>query len=1136
MKSLRDYEERLFRAVNPAVRFSVTRYVFAIGLFAGIVLFGLVSLLGLGIDLLPSINIPVVAVFTSYPGATPGVVDLSVTQVIENSVSTISGITDMNSKSFNGTSIVILQFNPSVNQDGAANEVAAQVATAVRRLPTGASAPIVHTFNPNSQPILEFGIYGGTSGLVHVSSYVQNVLTPLLERVNGVANVQISGNPSREFEVLLNPSELAYYHITPTQVVDAITSSAVNQSIGSIDTHGNMLTFATQNVPTNLAAISNIGVNVSKDITVSDVATVRDAAVASNFARINGRPVVLVSIQQTATSNAVAVAAAVRKFIATLQLPTGYHVIYSNDTTIPIRASVQATYHELFLTAAVVAFVVLLFLGRLNTAFSVILAVPIALSAAPILYRFLGFTLNLVSLLALIVAIGIVVDDSIVVAENVERHRSMGESRMQAVLHGASEVFSAVAAASLSMISVLLPVSFIGGVPGAFLQQFSLGLAAAVFFSWCEALLFLTVRLAYTPDSRPRSWRDFGASVAKLPMSIKWGFRAFRSTFGVVLGGVVVIVLLVTHHPIFIVGMILYPIILGALYYLGQLLLTFFEALTVTLHGWTEAGLEWVRSRYVAGLGKTLKFSPWVLLGAGAFFVVTLLVILPKIPFNFVPQSDNGWLRAFVHLPNGTPTTTTNMYVGRIERYLLSRPEVRTVQTVVGSPGVFGGASQADFARLVIQLGPINQRPSVFKLIGVYRSAIRHILRKVPSARAFVSAGGGFRGAGSSVTITLVSPNLRLLEKRNSAILSVLQSDKYVGDVSSSLSNTTLENDFVPSPSVLASDGLNTNSVAGMVQTYASGTQAGNVDVGGEEYPIWVQLDPRYLSGEQSLLTLPIYSSTLGQNLSLGQLGSFQLKPAPVQISRYNRLYTVQYSIDLRRGAPPVLAFQNRVRQELTKAGLIGNQITISNGSKFGPAALTQQLSFLGPLVFGISVLLAYLVMGAQFNSFRYPIYLLLPVPLALTGAMWFVFLMGQGLDVFGVLGMLMLIGLSAKNAILYLDFVVQRLGRMPFVDALIESARLRFRPIVMTTVTVLVISIPLIFSRGEGSEFGQRLGTVMLGGVLFSAVLTFFVVPSAFFLFERKRADQRDRERERLDEIRRAAEIAPSTPQRLEE
>jgi HAE1 family hydrophobic/amphiphilic exporter-1 len=282
-------------------------------------------------------------------------------------------------------------------------------------------------------------------------------------------------------------------------------------------------------------------------------------------------------------------------------------------------------------------------------------------------------------------------------------------------------------------------------------------------------------------------------------------------------------------------------------------------------------------------------------------------------------------------------------------------------------------------------------------------------------------------------------------------------------------------------------------------------------------YPIQVQADPSALSGGQSLLDLPVYSPALQTSLQVGQLGSFLLTQAPVDIGRYNRLYTGELTIDLKTDAPPALAMQNQLTRQLTQAGLIGGEVALTANTRFGPAALAAQLAGTGPTAFLLAMFLVYLVMAAQFNSWRYPIYLLLPVPLAVVGALLLVYFLGGGLDIFGLLGMLMLIGLSAKNAILYLDFVVQRIGRMPFKEALIESARLRFRPIVMTTLTVLVISFPLILAGGQGSEYGQRMGVVMLGGILFSAVLTFFVVPAAFYLFERKRVARQEQRGEAL-------------------
>jgi HAE1 family hydrophobic/amphiphilic exporter-1 len=478
VSTVRELQAKIFDAINPAVKFSVTRYVMAIGFFIAVVVFGLVSARNLGVDLLPSVTIPVVVVTTTFPGASPTVVEEQISQVIEDAVSSISNVTLLKSMSFLGSSRVVISFDPSSDSNADTNQVASLVSAVTRTLPLGATPPSVQTYDPSTQPILQFGILSTATSLQEVGDYVVNDLSPLLERVNGVANIQIDGAPSRQYQVLLHPNQLMYFRLNPQQVTAAIAGSAINQSIGTVSSNRQSITFSTRNQPVDLGAISSILIDPARGVTVGQVAWVREVPVSSTYARVNGQPVVLVSIQKTTDSNSVAVVNDIRDLLASSPLPAGYSILQSNDTTGPIKASVDSTYRELILTAIVVAVICLLFLGKLNTALSVILAIPIALAAAPILYNLAGFNFNLVSLLALIVAIGIVVDDSIVVAENVERYRSMGYSPKESVLKGASEVFSAVVAASLSLLAVLLPVSFLGGYVGRYLQQFSLGLAA----------------------------------------------------------------------------------------------------------------------------------------------------------------------------------------------------------------------------------------------------------------------------------------------------------------------------------------------------------------------------------------------------------------------------------------------------------------------------------------------------------------------------------------------------------------------------------------------------------------------------------------------------------------------------------
>ncbi len=1096
MNSAREFEAQIFNRINPAVKFSVTRYVLSIGIFVAIVTFGIVSMFGLGVDLLPAVNIPSVNISTSYTGASPGVVDQQVTQVIENAVSALSGITDMSSQSSIGSSRVTVSFAAGADKNAMVNQVAALVNATIRRLPTGVGSPVVRTFDPNSQPVIQFGISGGGANLTDVAAYVQDSLSPSLEHVGGVANISVDGAATRQFQVLLAPNKLRFYSLTPTQVVNAITASAVNQPIGSIITQNNSLTFSTQNIPGSIEQIGRVLVDAIRGISVSDIGTVRDASVNSNFARLNGIPVVLVSVQRTSDSNSVAVVDGVRKMLKSAILPSGYTLDFGIDSTGPIRASIENTYHELVLSLIVVAIIVLLFLGKPDTAFSIILAIPIALSASPILYNIAGFSFNLVSLLAMVIAIGIVVDDSIVVAENVERYRVMGFAMKDAVLKGASEVFSAVVASTMSLLAVLLPVSFMGGYVGRYLQQFSLGLAAAVLFSLFEAVLFLTVRLAYTKDRKSFGWKDFLGSFTRIVAAFRWGIKSTFKGPSVLFLLAVTCTLLYLKKYIFVPTLILWPIALGVLNYVIYMGYSLFEAISGTLHDMTEFVVGLVRDLYVSSLKPMLKWSFLVLLVTVVSLGAAAFLLIPKIPFNFVPQSDNGTLSVYVRFPPGTPQSVALAASAKVEAFLLAQPEPAIIQITVG-----GGAS-AD-----VELVPIGSRPSVFQLTQSYRKALQPILKEIPSARVSVSAGGGQGGfSGTSLQLGMVCADFNLLASRNAAILGAIQDNEYVTDASSSLSDTNLQNDFIPDVDRLKGTGLTTQTIATTLQTYTTGVQASNVVIGGLAYPIMVKLDPATLSGGQSLLDLPIYSNTLQTSLQIGQLGRFLLNQTPVSLSRYNRQYTGTLTINLRPDAPSALEMQKLITADLASRGLLDNGLSISVNSRTSSAALATELVTTSPQLFLLALFLAYLVMAGQFNSWRYPIYLLLPVPLALIGALLIIFIVGGGIDIFGLMGMLMLIGLSSKNAILYLDFVVERMGTMPLEQALIEAAKLRFRPIMMTTITTLVISFPLILSAGQGAEFGKRMGIVMFGGIVFSAILTFFVVPAAFYLFERKR------------------------------
>ncbi|ULH15467.1 efflux RND transporter permease subunit [Deinococcus sp. KNUC1210] len=1097
--------------INPAINFSVSRYVFSIGIFVAIVLLGLLSLPRLGVDLLPSFEVPVLAVSTGYSGASPDQVDLKVSRKIEDAVSTLSGVSDISSTSVSGQSAVIITYQNGTNIDSAANAVSQAVAGIRGTLPSDADAPVVQKFDPNAQPIITLALLGGAEKISTLSTYATDKLKPLLERVNGVADVTVSGGPSRQVQVLLDPQKLQSYNLTPARVISAIQGSALDLPAGNITQNGTQVGFSTRNTPTSTADVQNILVDSQSGVRVSDIGTVRDTAEdASAYARLNGQPAVLLSIRKASGTNSVSVVDNVRAAATKALLPGSYKLVAAKDDTQQTRSSVNDTYKEFFIGIAAVALVVLLFLGRLNTVFAVVLAIPISVSAAPLLYSLMGFTLNIISLLAIIVAIGIVVDDSIVVAENVQRYRDKGYSIIRSVILGGSEVFSAVTAASFSLLAVLIPLSFMPGILGQFFRQFGLGLAAAITLSWLESLLFLTVRMAYTTDPEPISWRGLGQRLASLPRLLRWGVarRTLLSAWGII--GLVVFALAVLlpisrqTGPVAFVGILLYPLVLVLVRYILTALLGLLEALTGTLHGWTDGVVNRVAAAYARSIAYLLPRNGWVLL-VGFLFLASLAIPIRHVGFAFTPKSDTGQLSITLTMPPSASLGQTNAVTSRMERYLLARPEIKLVSTSVS-----GQTSDVN-----VTLIPKAQRQGIDTLVETYRKALNPIVAGIVGSNLVVGAQQNGPGGSYDISLALTAPNQADLVAKNRQVVSLLSSDANISVLKSSLSETRQELNFVPNQATLSGSGLTTSDLASALRSYNQGSKSGTLRDGDDSIDIVVRLDPALVGTEQALLSQTVYSQALGANLPLSSLGSFRLQEAPATLNRYNKAYTATININLKPGAPSPFAYQKDIIKRVTDAGLLKNGGTLGDASSFGSSALTGDLVFYGPLVLVLAILLTYLVLGSQFNSFRYPLYLQLPVPLAIVGAVWALWIFGASLDVITILGMVILLGLATKNAILYLEFVTDRMKTMPIFDALVEAAQLRFRPILMTTLTVLVISIPLVFGQGDGAEFRRGLGIVILGGVVTSTLLTFYIVPSVFYRFEKDRSGKRREQEE---------------------
>ncbi|MFN8509325.1 MAG: efflux RND transporter permease subunit [Deinococcaceae bacterium] len=1075
------------------IHFFVERFVFSIALFASIALFGFLTFGRVGVDLLPRFEVPVVAISTLYAGAGPEEVANQISKPIEDSVSTLDGIDSIASTSSEGLSLVIVQFNSDKDVDQVAVDVSQRIAGIRGTLPRDAQAPVIAKFDPASQPILSVALSAPGKDLTELSDYADQALKPLMQRVEGVADVQVQGAPERQIQVLLNPSQLRNYNLSPAAVNNAIQGSSFALSAGNLNIGGKRNLFTLRNTAVTPRDVENILVDPQRGLKVTDVAVVRDASQdLSTLSRVNGEPVVSLSVRKVPSSNSVEVARKLREALSTLvdtktqtsaattdsktraiarlssrdgiEIQGGYTLRIVSDTTKSIKATVDDTWKEVIITVLAVSLVCLVFLGRLNTVFSVVLAIPISLSGALILFGLLGFTFNIISLLAITVAVGIVVDDSIVVAENVERYRKMGYGLKDSVLKGASEVLSAVSAASLSLLAVFIPISFLPGIVGQFFREFGLVLAASVAMSWAEALFFLTVRMAYTPDPEVPSFSE--------------AFRIKKVNFWTIIA---------------------YPF---------SVVLNVFNRLADAIHHVSEKGFAQLQNGYTASLRASLK-RPWIALILGFALFLSLGYVGPKIPFNFTPKQDSGIVNLIVELPKGTALSETNTVIKQIENYLLGRPEVDLLETRVGASVNASSGGSAERAQMTLNLIPKTEREGIDALLVRYRSDIGEMLSGRPDVKFKAQVPQGGPAQDADYVVALNAPTPELLKERSDQFLELLRQDGRFVEVRSSLSDTTPEKVFVPDLSKLQGTGLTPLDIANALRTYNAGTQAAVLRRSGEEIPIVVKANPQFSQTESDLLSLPVFSQALGTTVSLGSLGSFKSEQSPASLSRSDQSYSAGIQANFAPGVTGLLQIQQDIQAKLTQAKIIDEKVTIGTS---GSAAFVGDLASAAPKAFGLALLLNYLVIASQFNTFRYPLYLLIPVPLALIGAFWLAYILGTGLDVISVLATVLLIGLVTKNAILLLDFVVREARNSDLAVALVEAGRLRLRPILMTTATVFIISFPLILGTGEGGELRRPLGVIILGGLLTSTLLTLYVVPSAFYVFERRR-HQRQRQ-----------------------
>ncbi len=1009
-------------------RICVERPVFATVLSLVLLVVGIAGYQGLGVDRFPNVEFPFIVVTTVYPGAGPEEVETGVSDTIEQQVNTIAGIETLSSTSSDGLSVVMVQFALEKDVDVAAEEVRAKAALARSSLPPDAEDPIVAKFDVGAVPVLTYTVSANAS-LREIHEYVDKVLRRRIESVGGVGGITIVGGQERQVNVVLDAPRLRAYGVTVSDVRDALQKQNVMIPGGLVEQGDRQLTLRTRGRVESLAEfgdlpIENYGERV---VYIRDVATVEDgAARATSRSLLNGRPCVEVRVIKQSGANAIRVIDAVKERIHELEpnLPRGYELTLVTDQSLFIEASLHAVLEHLLLGSLLAAIVVLLFLRSGRSTIITALAIPLSIIATFAAMAAFGFTQNVVTLLALTLSVGIVIDDAIVVLENIYRViAEKGLSPREAAIEATREIGLAVLAITLSLISVFLPIALMSGIVGRFLNSFGITMAAAIAVS-----LFVSFSLT--------------------PMLCSRWLRA--------------------------------------------------EAATAHADGHADGG--WfgaVERGFVALLRWSMRHRRLVVLaGLGLIASIPVLGLMAKK--NFLPTDDQSQFQFTVRAPEGTSLEATAGLLSEIATELSKLPEVRYTLVSVASDQ----ANSPNFGTVQVVMEQVEDRADrrVTQFSNMAK-ATEEVLprfegRGLDISVQEVSAFGG--GATWNIEIAVAGPDLDELTRYSEQAVARVRQIPGVSFAESSLVAGKPELQARIDRDRAAVLGAKVTDIATTLRLAVGGDdKITPYDEDGEQYEVHLRLDQRYRTDAAGIELLEVPAG--GQTVPIDQVVEFHETTGPAAISRYNRQRQFTVQVNLVHGAS-----QGTVTTEIMK---VLEELKPSPEYRAAPIGAAREFartfrSF--GIAFLLSTVFMYLVIAAQFESFLHALVIMVALPLTVPFALISIIVSGDSLNIFSMLGMLVLLGVVKKNAILQIDFANQRRrAGMPLVEATIDAARIRLRPILMTTLAFVAGMIPLVIARGTGSATSNTIGGVILFGQLLSLLVTLVGAPVFYVMAE---------------------------------
>ncbi|MBX2834932.1 MAG: efflux RND transporter permease subunit [Micavibrio sp.] len=1026
---------------------SIKRPVFASVISLLLIAFGLVSFDRLSLREYPDIDPPIVTVEVEYPGAPANIVETRVTELLEERIAGVEGIEFIESSSQDGQSNVTIEFSINRDVNEAANDVRDRISGIQDNLPEEAEPPEVQKVDSNNDVIIWQNLSSDRMSVPELTDYAERYLVDQYSALDGVARIRVGGGLRYAMRVWLDRQALSARGLTAGDVEQALRAENIELPAGSLQSDERIFKARVERnfkEPKDFAKLVIARGDEGYLVRLSDVARVEKGVVEDRlFFRGNREPMVGIGIIKQSTANTIDVSSAVKELTERLSknLPAGMHVSQSYDAAVFIESSISEVYKTLFIAIACVVLVIYLFLGSVRAMLIPAVTVPISIISSFIVIYALGFSINLLTLLALVLAIGLVVDDAIVMLENiVRRMQEKGEPPLVAAYRGARQVGFAVVATTLVLISVFVPITFLQGDIGRLFTEFALTIAAAVAFS---SLVALT--LAPMLASKILKSEDGGNNKV---------VKAVNTVIGRSRNGYASLLARSLRHPIIIC--VLFALLLG--------------------------GIAW---------------------------------LYPNVTQEFTPKEDRGAFFVIVNGPEGSSYKYIEEYMTEIETRLMPYVESGEFKRLlVRAPRGFGNIENFNGGFVIIILEDWAERRSAFKIMD----EIRGKLSSLPGVRAFpVMRQGLGGGTGKPVQFVLGGSTYEELAEWRDIILEKVAADNpgFQG-LDSDYKETRPQIDFTVNYDRAADLGVTIEDIGRTLQTLMGGRNVTTFLDRGEEYDVIVEGDRNQQNSFSDIESIYVRSDRTGQLIPLSNLVNISEYGAAETLSRYNRIRAITLEANLDESYALGEALQHM--EELVREHLPDEAVIDYKGQSRDFITSGNSIVF----VFILGLAIVFLVLAAQFESFVHPLVIMLTVPLATGGGLLGLYTFGGTLNIYSQIGLIMLVGLAAKNGILIVEFANQlRDEGMGFSRALMEASKVRFRPIVMTGLTTIAGAVPLILSSGAGAETRISIGIVVLSGVLAATFFTLFIVPVAYSLIARKTSSPNTVERRLEKEIK---------------